>query len=100
MIFRSNDLAFMFAAFGVQVQFGGYIAQGIFDQPEVIRLADRGFGGVEAANPALKLPFNAFNPMPANKDTLAVGGDTYSVIEHTTDGDGAIVTYALKGPIS
>jgi hypothetical protein len=100
MIFRSNDLGVMFAGFGVPVQFNGSIAQGIFDQPEVIRLADRGFGGVEAANPAIKLPYNAFNPMPASRDTLVVDGQTYTVIEHTTDGDGAIITYALKGPIS
>jgi len=100
MMFRSSDLAMMFSAFGVDVQYGSATAKGIFDQPEVIRLADHGFGGVEAANPAIKLPFNAFAPMPANTEVLVVDGETYTVIDHTADGDGAIVTYALKGPIS
>jgi hypothetical protein len=100
MTFRSNDLAFLFSAFGVTVEYGTGAAQGLFDQPQVIRLADHGFGGVEADNPTVKLPFNAFDPMPSNLDTLIVDGRTYSVIDHTTDGDAAIITYALKGPIS
>jgi hypothetical protein len=100
MTFRSNDLAFMFAAFGVTVEYGFSSAKGIFDQPEVIRLADHGFGGVEATNPSIKLPFNAFDPMPSNLDSLIVDGRTYTVLDHTADGDGAIITFMLKGPTS
>jgi len=101
MIFRSNDLAFMVGgAFGSVVQFNGSTAQGLFDEPEVIRLADQGFGGVQATNPAIKLAYNAFSLMPTNKATLIIDGLAYTVIEHTTSGDAAVISYLLKGPIS
>lgn len=100
MTFRSNDLGIFFAAFGVTVEYGTGTAKGVFDQPEVVRLADHGFGGVEATNPTLKLPFNAFDPMPQTRDALLVDGRGYTVNTRTTDGDGAIVVYTLKGPTS
>lgn len=98
MIFRSNDLALLFADFGVTVQFGGSTALGIFDQPEAIHLADQGFGGIQMVRPSLKLRYNAFNPMPENRQAIEVDGQSYTIAEHTTESDGAIITYSLKGP--
>lgn len=98
-MFRSSDLAVMFAAFGVAVQFGGSSAMGIFDQPTTVRLDAHGFGGIETDQPSLKLPANAFNPMPKSQDNLTVDGVEYAVMSRTAADDAAIMVYALKGPI-
>jgi hypothetical protein len=100
MTFRSDDLSIFFGAFGVAVDFNGSTAQGLLDQPEQIRLADHGFGGIEAERPVLKLAFNAFSPMPAVTDAITVDGQVYTIAERTSSGDNAIAAYALKGPIS
>jgi hypothetical protein len=99
-MFRPNDLTAFFGAFGVTVQVGTATAKGIFDKPSQTRLADHGFGGIDADLPSLRLPSNAFALMPSVMDTLIVDGRTYTVADRHTDGDGAIFTYSLKGPIA
>jgi hypothetical protein len=95
-IFRSDDLPIFFDAFGVVVQFNGTSANGILDSGNQIVLADHGFGGIEADKPTIKIPGNAFNPMPTTGDNLTVDGDEYTVASFTNDTDGAIWSYALK----
>jgi hypothetical protein len=98
-MFGDSDLAVFFdpTTFGEAfVQFGGSSANGILDQPMAIRLADRGFGGFNASMPSLQLPYNAFSPMPRERDTLSVNGQNYTVTEQTTEGDGAIIRFSLK----
>lgn len=99
-MFGDNDLGVFFGDFGVTVQFGGSSAQGILDQPEMIKLADRGFGGFNTVVPTIRLPYNAFSPMPEETDTLVVNGQNYTVTEQTAESDGGVIVYSLKGPIS
>lgn len=95
-MFGDADLPTFFADFGVPVIFGAATAQGIFDQPQQIKLADQGFGGVETAFPAVHLPYNAFSPMPLTGDAVNVNGTNYTVAETTAEGDGAVVCLELK----
>jgi hypothetical protein len=69
---------------------------GIFDRPVQIKLMGEGIGGGEVAAPELRLPFNAFNPMPTSRDTLTVNGTDYTVYPPTTEDDGAFLCYELK----
>lgn len=97
-MFGDNDLGVFFGDFGVPVQFGGATVAGILDQPEKITLADRGFGGFDTTVPTLKLPYNAFSPMPTELDSITINGQNYSITEQTAESDGAVIVYSLKGP--
>lgn len=98
-MFGDSDLGVFFDpnVFGdAVVQFAGSTANGILDQPTALRLANGGVGGFMSQLPRLCLPHNAFNPMPAAKDTIAVNGDSYSVNAPVVSEDGAIFEYQLK----
>ncbi len=100
--------AFCRPPMGVPVSFAGVSAYaddgsptaGLFDRPVAFRLADSGVGGIENAAPELRLPRNAFNPMPQSGDTVTVndpdtGPATYTVSPPQQEEDGAIFVYEL-----
>jgi hypothetical protein len=96
-VFGDADLSVFFADFGVPVFFGSQgPVKGIFDRPMQIKLADDGFGGTETGMPEVRLPYNAFSPMPTEGDVITVDGTQYSVSEKTREGDGAVVCHSLK----
>lgn len=95
-MFGDPDLAVFFSDFAVTVQFGGQAAQGIFERIDSNMLADRGFGGFDAPKPTVKLPYNAFSPMPKELDVIVVDDINYTITERPTNRDLAIVIYALK----
>lgn len=97
MAFGDADLGVFFADMGVAVTFGGSTVQGLFDKPTQIKLSDQGFGGVETGFPAVRLPYNAFSPMPINGQSITVDGTVYTVAEVTAESDGKIVCLELKG---
>jgi hypothetical protein len=102
-VLGERDLrAFCRQPVGTPVTFGavatypdGQPVCGILDLPQQIKLAEAGIGGVEAVVPELRLPFNAFKPMPASGDTLTVAGQTFTVNEPTAEDDGAFLCYEL-----
>lgn len=102
-MFGDVDLRVFFRDFGVPVTFGGVSLyadgepiKGNFDRAVQIKLADEGFGGVETAMPELRLPYNAFSPMPTETDVITVNGTQFTVSEVTAEGDGAVVCLYLK----
>ena len=103
MTFGASDLRAFCRPMGVPVSFGGVSTypddgspiQGLFDRPIGSKLAEDGIGGVESAVPELRLPYNAFSPMPQSGDTVTVDGTTYTVDQPTAEDDGAILCYAL-----
>ncbi len=108
MPFGAGDLRTLCRAMGVAVSFAGVSSypegepvQGLLDTPQQIKLAEGGIGGVEALVPELRLPFNAFAPMPASGDTVTVTdlqtrvATTYTVNEPTAEDDGAFLVYEL-----
>ena len=74
----------------------GQLVCGIFDRPVQMKLMGEGIGGAEVALPELRLPFNAFDPMPSARDTVTVDGVDYTVYPPTTEDDGAFLCYELK----
>ena len=70
--------------------------QGLLDRPIGAKLGEQGFGGVDMAMPELRLPFDAFNPMPRVKEVIADGGCEYKVVSITAEDDGAVVCLELK----
>lgn len=95
-MFGDADLPTFFADFGVPVIFNGKTAMGNFDRPEQVKLADQGFGGVETAFPAVRLPYNAFAVMPVTGNTVTFDGCDYTVAERTTEADGGVICLELK----
>lgn len=96
-MFGDADLPTFFADMGVPVLFGTQPqTKAIFDRPVQIKLADEGFGGVETGMPELRLPYNAFSPMPTEGDVITVDGTKYSISEVTAEGDGAVTCLYLK----
>lgn len=95
-MFGDADLPSFFADFGVDVVFRGVTVKGNFDRPVQIKLADQGYGGVETGFPAVRLPYNAFSPMPTEGDAVNVDGTAYTVAEVTAESDGAVVCLELK----
>jgi hypothetical protein len=73
----------------------GVPVKGLFDRPVQMKFQEGGTGGVETACPELRLPFNAFNPMPQSGDELLVGGTGYKVNQPTAEDDGAFLVYEL-----
>ncbi len=108
MPFGAGDLRALCRAMGVLVSFeavssypDGEPVKGILDTPQQIKLAEGGIGGVEAVVPELRLPFNAFAPMPASGDTVTVTdpqtriATAYTVNQPTAEDDGAFLCYEL-----
>ena len=108
MVFGARDLRAICRTMGVPVAFGavstyrdGEPVRGLFDRPVQLKLMEGGVGGAEAPLPELRLPFNAFSPMPESGDTLALtdpntGAVTvYTVDQPTAEDDGALLCYGL-----
>jgi hypothetical protein len=95
-MFGDADLPVFFADFGVPVIFNGRQAMGNLDNPMAVKLADQGYGGVVTELPSIRLPHNAFRPMPRPNDRILVDGQDYSVTEPAAQEDGAVVMYELK----
>lgn len=95
-MFGASDLPAIFADWGDSVVFGGVTASGALDEPVEIVVADQGFGGIESSMPSVRIPFNAFDPMPEADDAITVNGTEYLVGKVTAIGDGAIVQIQLK----
>ena len=69
---------------------------GLFDRPIAMQGAELGYSGVDMPRPEVRLPYNAFNPMPASGDALEVDGTEYTVASVSTEDDGAFTCYGLK----
>jgi len=69
---------------------------GLLDTPMAVALQDGGVGGVDMESLELRLPFNAFRPMPAARDAITVDGTDYTVYPPTAEDDGAFLCYQLK----
>ena len=95
-MYGDADLPTFFADFGVAVNFQGVAAKGNFDRPVDVKLSEQGFGGAIIATPAVRMPYNAFRPMPKTGDAVTVDGMDYTVSEPTAEADGAVVCYELK----
>lgn len=100
-VFQARSLRALFST-GVPVSFrgvgtygDGVPVRGLFDRAIQMKLEEGGIGGVETASPELRLPFNAFTPMPQDGDEVLVDGTTYSVTQPTAEDDGAILVYDL-----
>ena len=96
MAFGDSDLDIFTADFGIPVTFNGVTANGILDQPVKTGLADSGFGGISSPRPMLRVPYNAFSPMPAQGDAITVDGLQYVIADEDSDTDGSFVWYPLK----
>ena len=102
MIYGAQDLRAFFRT-GPRVSFTGKSTypdgqpiQGLFDRPMQNKLADQGGGGIDIGLPEIRLPFNAFNPMPRSKETITVDGKSYTIADVGAEDEGAIVVYGLK----
>lgn len=100
----ARDLrAFCRPPLGVPVSFGGVTNYtddgsqicGNFDRPVQYDLGGGG-GGAENAKPELRLPFNAFDPMPANGDHIEVDGVEYKTSHPREEDDGGFFVYELR----
>jgi hypothetical protein len=101
-IFGVRDLRAFCRPMGVPVSFGGVTTypdgeeiRGLFDRPQQIKLMDEGIGGMEIALPELRLPYNAFNPMPQANAVITVDGTVYTVSPATAEDDGGFFCYQL-----
>lgn len=83
---------------GVSAYPDGVLIRGIVDRPVQMKLMEGGIGGVETATPELRLPCNAFNPMPQDGDSILVDGTEYTVTQPTAEDDGAFLCYELLDP--
>lgn len=108
MVYRLRDLRAICRPMGVPVSFNGLSAypdgepvKGLLDSPVQLKLADGGIGGVTTQIPELRLPCNAFNPMPDRNDMIQItdpetGTSTaYTVNSPTAEDDGALLCYEL-----
>jgi hypothetical protein len=95
-MFGDSDLPTFFGDMGVPVAFSGKNGLGLFDRPIAIKLADMGYGGIEAQAPLVRLAYNAFSPQPRAGDTIFVNGTQYTVGSAESEADGAVVAYELK----
>ncbi len=73
---------------------------GLFERPSSFGLEQGGVGGVENIAPQLRLPFDAFSPMPQSGDTVTVadpdlGTFTFQVSPPTREEDGLVWMYEL-----
>lgn len=91
-----SDLPALFADWGDTAAFNGTTVACAFDEPMEIVVADAGFGGIESAQPCIRVPFNAWNPMPEEDDAITVNGTNYTVAKRTALGDGAVMQLSLK----
>ena len=98
--------AFCRPPMGVPVSFGGVSTYaddgspicGLFDRPQSMGLQEQGAGGVVAPASELRLPYNAFDPMPDDGDTVTVAGYDYLCGAPTAEDDGGFLCYALEQP--
>jgi hypothetical protein len=95
-MFGDSDLPTFFGDMGVAVKFSGNNGMGLFDRPIAIKLADMGYGGIEAQAPMVRIAYNAFPNKPRTGDTIFVDGTQYTIASVETEGDGAVVAYELK----
>lgn len=105
----ARDLrAFCRPPMGVPVAFAGVSTYpdgqqvcGLFDRPIQIREAYQDGGGIQSAGSELRLPFDAFSPMPQSGDQVLVTDNglttTYEVDAPTAEDDGAFLVYELHG---
>ena len=102
--FAATDLRAFCRDLGVPVTFAGVSVypdtgepvKGLLDQPTQNRGGDQGFGGIDITVPELRLPFNAFSPMPRNKQAITVDGVAYTIADTSSEDDGAFLCFGLK----
>jgi hypothetical protein len=101
-VFGARDLRPLCST-GPRVTFGtvsaypdGTPVRGLQDLPIQMKMLDNGTAGVETDMPELRLPFNAFDPMPRDGDTVLVEGVAYTVNQPTAEDDGAFLCYLLS----
>ena len=68
------------------------------DQSFETKLGDQGFGAIDVQVIEIRLPFDAFKPMPEPEDTIAVEGRQYVVADIGEEDDGAFTVYKLRKP--
>ena len=86
----------MFADFGVPVFFNGTQAAGILDTYTDTFSHGGGPGAFGSVEYVLRLPFNAFSPMPVSLDAITVDGTDFTVRDAPKNQDAAIVELRLK----
>jgi hypothetical protein len=103
MVGERDLRAFCRPPMGVPVTFAdvstyndGEPVRGLFDRSMQFKLQGEGIGGAQVALPELRLPFNAFDPMPDAGDSITVDGTGYTVYPPTAEDDGAFLCYELK----
>jgi hypothetical protein len=107
VIGERNLRAFCRPPMGVPVSFAGVskysdddsLICGLFDRPQSIDLGERNAAGMQAAKPTIRIPFNAFDPMPNSGDLITVTElrtpTDYTVDPSTAEDDGAFRVYDL-----
>lgn len=80
---------------GVSTYPDGTPVYGNFDKSSVIGFGDGGTAGIESGRPELRLPFNAFSPMPQSGDTITVEDTDWVCDQPYDEDDGAFQVYAL-----
>ena len=88
---------------GARVSFAGVGAyadgtpiRGLFDRTGAFGLMQSGVGGTEVAHPELRVPFNAFDPMPKRGQTITIDGTDFKCEAPLPEDDGAFLCYQLK----
>jgi IPT/TIG domain len=90
------DIGVYCADFGATVVFGGATAQGIFDEPVNTGLSGQGFSGIPTTQPELRLPYNAFSPMPVLNQSITVDGVAFTVSYSSLQWNGLMYYYRLQ----
>jgi len=101
-----NLRAFCRPPMGVPVTFAGVSTYpdgdavcGVFDTPSSVSLGERGSAGIVGDSPELRLPFNAFETMPTDGDTITVTDEGVSTDYITSapdkEDDGGFLVYKL-----
>lgn len=81
---------------GVSTYPDGVPIRGNLDRPMSIGMTDGGIGGAQMSAPELRLPYNAFDPMPDAGDVLEIDGVPYQVTTPTAEDDGAVLIYEVS----
>ena len=94
-----NGVAVAFAGVSTYPDDGTPVC-GLFDRTVTDDLSFGGGAGVTASHPELRLPYNAFAPMPGDNDSITVIDDgvstPYLTGAPTAEDDGAFLAYQLR----
>ena len=95
-MFGDADLGIFFADMGETVAFNGAQAKGLLDVETDLYSHGSGPGGVERQTYLLRIPWNAFTPLPIPGDAITVGTSSYVVSALPVQKDAQIYEMNLK----